>query len=292
MKAAVIGANGQLGSDVVLALNADAWETISLTHEDIELGDRGSVASVMKAIEPDVVVNTAAMHNVEKCESDPAQAYLVNAIGSRNLAMVTRDQGAALLHVSTDYVFDGTKATPYVEGDEPVPLNVYGNSKLAGECYVRTINPKHFVLRTSALYGVRACRAKGGLNFVELMLKLAREKGQMRVVDCERVSPTATQELATQIAALSRSNAYGLYHCTAEGSCSWHEFAREILSVAGVEAKLSVASPDEFPAKVPRPRCSVLENAALKREGLNCFRPWQVGLRRYLERVGKAVVAA
>jgi len=292
MKAAVVGANGQLGCDVVLALNVAGCETIPLTHQDIELADLQSVASVVRSIRPDFVVNTAAMHNVEKCECDPERAYVVNAIGARNLAVVTRDEGAALLHISTDYVFDGTKTTPYVEGDEPLPLNVYGNSKLAGECYVRTINPRHFVLRTSALYGTNPCRAKGGLNFVDLMLKLARETGQMRVVDSERVSPTSTDELATQIAALSKSDAYGLYHATAEDSCSWYEFAREILSVAGVEAKLSVASPDEFPAKVARPRCSVLENAALKRAGLNCFGPWQGGLRRYLKQVGSALAAA
>lgn len=292
MKAAVVGANGQLGSDVVLALNGAGWETTALTHREIELSDSQSVASVIRAIHPAFVVNTAAMHSVEQCESDPNAAYRVNAVGVRNLAIATRDEGAALLHISTDYVFDGKKTTAYIEGDEPLPLNVYGNSKLAGECHIRTINPKHFVLRTSALYGSQPCRAKGGLNFVELMLKLAREKGQMRVVDSERVSPTATEELAAQIAALSKTDAYGLYHATSEGSCSWYEFAREILSVAGVAAKLSVASPDEFPAKVPRPRCSVLENAALKRAGLNCFGPWQSGLRRYLRQAGSSTAAA
>jgi len=292
MKTAVVGANGQLGSDVVLALNEAGCETIALTHQDVELSDLQSVATAIRAIRPNLVVNTAAMHNVEKCESDPERAYLVNAIGARNLAIVTRDEGAALLHISTDYVFDGKKAAPYIESDEPLPLNVYGNSKLAGECYVRTINPRHFVLRTSALYGTSPCRAKRGLNFVDLMLKLAREKHEMRVVDSERVSPTATEELATQIAALSKTEAYGLYHATAEGSCSWYEFAREILVLAGVEAGLSVASPHEFPAKVARPRCSVLENATLKRKGLNCFGPWQSGLRRYLKQVGSLVAAA
>lgn len=292
MKAAVIGANGQLGSDVVLALNDAGCETVPLTHEDCEISNLQSLVAVLKKIQPCFVVNTAAMHNVEKCESDLNRAYEVNAIGVRNLAIVTRDLGSTFLHVSTDYVFDGKKATPYIEGDEPLPLNVYGNSKLAGECYVRSINPRHFVLRTSALYGRKPCRAKGGLNFVELMLKLAREKGQMRVVDCERVSPTSTVDVAEQIAVLSKTEAYGLYHATSEGSCSWYEFAREILSMSGVEAKLSVASPDEFPAKVARPRCSVLENAALKREKLNCFEDWQSGLRRYLQRAGSALAVA
>lgn len=292
MKAAVVGANGQLGSDVVLALDGAGYETIPLTHEQIELSDIQSVADVLQSIQPAIVVNTAAMHHVEKCESDPGRAHLVNAIGVRNLAMVTRDLGTALVHISTDYVFDGTKQTPYIEGDEACPLNVYGNSKLSGECYARTINPRHFVLRTSALYGRQPCRAKGGLNFVELMLKLAREKGEMSVVDSERVSPTATAELAQEIAVLSKTDAYGLYHATAEGSCSWYEFAREILSTTGVAANLKVASAGQFPAKVPRPQYSVLENAGLKGASLNRFTPWQSGLRRYLQHAGYALAAA
>jgi dTDP-4-dehydrorhamnose reductase len=291
VKAVVVGGNGQLGSDVVLCLIAAGYEVNSLTHAEIELSDFESVG-ILERIQPDLVVNTAAMHHVEKCELDPERAHGVNAIGARNLAMVTRKIDAALVHVSTDYVFDGSKTTPYVEDDPTLPLNVYGNTKLAGEYFVRVINPRHFVLRTSALYGVRPCRAKGGLNFVDLMLKLAREKGQMRVVHSERVSPTRSEELAAQIVALSQTNAYGLYHATAEGSCSWYEFAREILSLAGIEAKLSIAEPGEFPAKVPRPHYSVLENAALKRAGLNRFTPWQQGLRHYLERVAAPAAVA
>ena len=288
MKVAVIGANGQLGHDVARSFLAVGHEVSALTHGDIELSDQRNIENALKKADVDVVVNTAAMHHVEKCEQAPQQAFLVNAVGVRNLATVTRDLGMALVHVSTDYVFDGKKASPYVESDEALPLNVYGNSKLAGEHFVRTVNPRHFVVRTSALYGTSPCRAKGGLNFVELMLKLAREKGQMRVVDSEKVSPTSTAELASQIVALSQCDMYGLYHATAEGNCSWYEFAREILSMAGVQAKLSIASPDEFPAKVPRPAYSVLENAGLKRIGLNQFQPWQYGLQLYLNQVGAA----
>lgn len=283
MKVAVIGANGQLGHDVARSFHAVGHEVSALTHGDIELSDQRNVEDALKQADANLVVNTAAMHHVEKCEQDAPRAFLVNAVGVRTLATVTRDLGMALVHVSTDYVFDGKKASPYVESDEALPLNVYGNSKLAGEHFVRSVNPKHFVLRTSALYGTSPCRAKGGLNFVELMLKLAREKGQMRVVDSEKVSPTSTEELASQIVALSQSDRYGLYHATAEGNCSWYEFAREILAMAGIQAKLSIASPDEFPAKVPRPAYSVLENAGLKRIGLNKFQPWQYGLQRYLK---------
>ncbi len=282
MNVTVIGGNGQLGSDVVCAFENNHDSVRPLTHADIEIGNLDSVRNCLQNSNPAIVVNTAAMHHVENCEKHPAAAYAVNAIGVRNLALVTREIGATLIHISTDYVFDGRKTTPYVEDDAPLPLNVYGNSKLAGEHYVRTLNPKHFVLRTSALYGKHQCRAKGGRNFVDLMLELARTRGKVRVVDDEFVSPTATSDLTRQIVALSRCESYGLYHATAENHCSWYEFTKEIFSLAGVNVKLEAAAPGEFPAKTPRPAYSVLENRELKRIGLNMFSAWDVGLRQYL----------
>jgi dTDP-4-dehydrorhamnose reductase len=282
MKIIVIGSNGQLGSDVVTAFSGEGHEVRGVTHADMELTSADSVRSCLLQESVDVVVNTAAMHHVEKCEEDPAKAFAVNALGARNLALVTHEACATLIHISTDYVFDGSKHEPYVESDAPLPVNVYGNSKLAGEHFVRSLNPRHFVLRTSAIYGKQPCRAKGGLNFVELMLKLARERGRVRVVDSEFVSPTSTLDLARQIVRLSSCEAYGLYHATAEESCSWYEFAREIFLLADVKVNLEVASPSEFPAKVPRPQYSMLENGELKKRGLNVFRPWQEGLRQYL----------
>jgi dTDP-4-dehydrorhamnose reductase len=282
MKVAVIGANGQLGQDVVRAFANQGDEVHALTHDDIELSSLESVLACLRAAQADAVVNTAAMHNVESCEQQPDRAHEVNVVGARNLASATRDLGSVLIHVSTDYVFDGKKGKPYIESDEARPLNVYGRTKLEGEQSVQDINPKHYVLRTAALYGTHPCRAKGGQNFVDLMLRLARERGRVRVVDCEFTSPTATADVARQVAALSRSDAYGLYHATAEGSCSWYEFAREIFRVADVSVNLEVASADEFPAKVPRPAYSVLENRGLKSKNLDGFRPWQEGLHTYL----------
>ncbi len=282
MKIAVIGCNGQLGSDVVCAF-ADRGDAVTpLTHADIELTSLESVWACLGARPVDVVVNTAAMHHVENCEQEPAKAYAVNGMGARNLAIVTRDLGAVLVHVSTDYVFDGKQSEPYIEDDAPLPLNVYGNTKLAGEYFVRTLNPKHFVLRTSALYGKHPCRAKGGQNFVDLMLRLGRERGRVRVVNSEFISPTGTADLACQIVALSRCDAYGLYHATAGGSCSWYEFAKEIFYISKMHVEVEIASATEFPAKVPRPRYSVLENRALKRQGLNVFEDWQASLQTYL----------
>ena len=287
-KIAVLGSNGQLGCDVVEAFAA-IGEVFPLTHQDIELSTLDSVADCLRALNPDVVVNTAAMHHVENCERDPQQAFAINALGARNLATVADGLGALLVHVSTDYVFDGRKQSSYIEEDLPLPLSVYGNSKLAGEYFVRTVAEKHVVLRTSALYGRSPCRAKGGSNFVQLMLRLGRERGEVRVVDDERISPTSTQELAQQIVALSETGVYGLFHATAEGSCSWHEFACEIFAAAALPARCLVAGPHEFPAKVPRPKYSVLENARLKQAGLNRFRDWREGLHAYLEQTCTAV---
>ena len=282
MKIAVIGANGQLGSDAVAAFRSNGDEVAPLTHSEIELQDIGSVSRCLEAIGPEVIVNTAAMHHVENCEREPEKAFAVNGLGTRNLALAARDLGAALMHVSTDYVFDGAKRVPYEESDAPSPLNAYGNTKLSGEYFVRSTLDKHFVMRTSAIYGHSPCRAKGGLNFIDLMLKLAKERGHVRVVDSEFITPTSTSEISRQMVALSHSESYGLYHATAEGSCSWHEFAKEIFALTNTEVNLEIAGPNEFPAKVARPKYSVLENRELKTRELNIFKPWQDGVREYL----------
>lgn len=282
MRIAVIGANGQLGSDLVAAFSGNGDAVRGLTHSDIEISDLPSVSRALEDIHPEVIVNTAAMHHVENCESEPDKAFAVNALGPRNLAIVARNLDAVLMHVSTDYVFDGSKGSPYEEEDNPLPLSAYGITKLAGEHFVRATTARHFVIRTSGLYGRSPCRAKGGLNFIELMLKLAKERGEVRVVDSETVTPTSTAELAQQMVQLSHSNYYGLYHATAEGSCSWHEFAREIFAITDTPVRLKVAAPDEFPAKVARPKYSVLENRAPKSRGLNSFKPWQDALHKYL----------
>lgn len=284
MKIAVIGANGQLGTDVVREFESAGDQVIELTHGDINISSVESTRSALTQINPVVIVNTAAMHHVENCEKDPLRAYEVNALGARNLAMVARELGAKLLHVSTDYVYNGSKGSPYVEDDLAAPLNVYGNTKLAGDAFILGLGEKVFILRTSALYGKSPCRAKGGRNFVDLMLKLAAERDELRVVNDEIVSPTSTSELAKQIQVLSRTEHYGLYHATAEGSCSWYEFAAVIFALTNTKVNLQIARPDEFPAKVPRPKYSVLENAALKKHGLNAFQSWQVGLAAYLQK--------
>jgi dTDP-4-dehydrorhamnose reductase len=287
MKIAVIGASGQLGVDVINGFRSNGDEVCPLSHSDVELSDIDSVSGHLQKLRPEIVVNTAAMHHVENCEREPQKAFAVNGIGAQNVSLASRAIGAIVMHVSTDYVFDGAKGSPYEETDAPRPLNVYGNTKLSGEYFVRSAADKHFVLRTSAIYGQNPCRAKGGLNFIELMMKLAKERDELRVVDSEIVTPTPTVEIAHQIVVLSRSDKYGLYHATAEGRCSWYEFAREIFSLTNTKVNLQIAGPNEFPMKVARPKYSVLENRALKNSGLNVFKPWQEGLRNYLSATGR-----
>jgi dTDP-4-dehydrorhamnose reductase len=282
VRVALIGANGQLGRDIWRSLEDNGDEVVGLTHSDIDIASQDAVSAVLDVVAPEVLINTAAMHHVEKCETDPERAYAVNAMGARNLAIACRDRGALLIHVSTDYVFDGAKGSPYVETDGTCPLNIYGRTKLAGEEFVKGIASRYFIVRTSALYGKSQCRAKGGLNFVELMLKLAKERDELRVVDNEVVSPTSTAELATHIVSLTRFEGYGLYHATADGSCSWYQFAQTILSIAGIKTRVVVAAPGDFPSKVPRPAYSVLENRGLKTNGMDRFKTWQEGLRYYL----------
>lgn len=284
MRVAVLGGNGQLGEDVAAAFRLEGDQVTALTHQDVEIASKESVLQSLENLRPEIVINTAAFHHVEQCEADPAQAFAANALGARNVAQATRSIGAALLHISTDYVFDGLKNSPYTEQDPPMPLNVYGNSKLAGEYFARAENPRHFVVRVSGIYGAHPCRAKGNLNFVELMLKLSRERDELRVVNDEFVTPTPTAEVAKQLVVLSRTSDYGLYHATSEGGCSWYEFAKAIFELSGVKVKLEPARPGEFPAKVARPKYSVLENAALKRSSRNVFQHWKKGLEQYLLR--------
>jgi dTDP-4-dehydrorhamnose reductase len=283
MKVVVIGSNGQLGVDLTAEYRNAGAQVIGLTHQDVDISSLESTRHVLAGIRPEIIANTAAMHHVENCEKEPSRAYEVNAIGTRNLASVARELDAKIAHVSTDYVFSGAKREPYVENDRTAPLNVYGNTKLAGEAFLEATGDKYFIVRTSALYGKNPCRAKGGKNFVDLMLKLAAERDEVRVVDDEIVSPTPTAELARQIVILTNTTHYGLYHATAEGSCSWYEFAGKIFELEGFKTRLNAASPNEFPAKVPRPKYSVLENRALKALGLNSFQPWQKGLSSYLD---------
>lgn len=282
MKTLVIGANGQLGCDVVKLYTEQGHVVYGLTHQDLEITDLKSLRETVLRQKPSLVINTAAMHNVSDCETNPTKAFSVNAIGARNLAIVSNEFNYTLVHISTDYVFDGNKQKPYVEIDQPLPLNVYGNSKLSGELFIRSIAQNYIIARVSGLYGKNPCRAKGGDNFVKLMLRLAQERDEVRVVNDEIVTPTNTDDVAAQLLVMTNAGARGVYHVTSQGSCSWYQFAQTIYNLAGINTKLAIADPGEFAASVPRPKYSVLENAGLTKLGLCIMPRWEDSLKKYL----------
>jgi dTDP-4-dehydrorhamnose reductase len=282
MKIAVTGANGQLGSDICKVLTQEGHDVVELNHDSFDIINYEFVEAMLKDIKPDVLINPAAYHHVEKCQNDPDMAFSVNATAPFNMAKICKELNALFIHISTDYVFDGLKNAPYIETDQAIPLNNYGISKLAGEQMIATTGCRYLVMRTSGLYGINPCRAKGGKNFVELMLSLAEAGKPIRVVDDERVSPTFTLDLARQIVSVLTIKDSGICHATAEGSCSWYDFASAIFELTNVDANLNKANPGEFAIKVNRPSYSVLENHFLKTRKLNVMREWKDSLREYL----------
>jgi len=282
MRVAVIGANGQLGSDICHVYKEEGHIVHELNHNSIDIVDFGQCFDVITEISPDLVINTAAMHNVEVCEEKPELSFLVNSIGARNLATISKKLQIPLVHFSTDYIFDGLKQSPYLEDDLPLPLNIYGNTKLSGEIFIRSVADSFFIVRVSGLYGHSACRAKGGLNFVRLMLKLVKERDEIRVVNDEILSPTFTLSVAKQLARLTQTDKYGVYHMVSEGSCSWYEFASRIFEITNSGVELTIASSDEFPKKVPRPKYSVLKNRNIEAAGLNIMPHWSDNLEHYI----------
>ncbi len=279
MKIALIGADGQLGTDLVPLIPEK--DLAPLVFPDFDVTRPDLVRRVLGAISPRLVINTAAFNRVDEGEDDPEGAFRVNAFAVRDLAVVCRDLGAVLVHFSTDYVFDGRKTDPYVEEDAPNPQSVYASSKLAGESFARNYCPRHFVIRTCGLYGRAGSREKG-TNFVETVLSRASRGQELRVVDDQTVTPTSTAELAPRVLELVETGAYGLYHMTNEGRCTWFEFASAVLEIAGLSAPLSPISSAEFGAKALRPSFSVLENAAYKNLGLTPFSSWKSALEAYL----------
>jgi len=287
MKIALIGADGQLGSDLLSLLPAASC--FPLFYPDFDVTEPQKAREVLQSLAADVVINTAAFHRVDECEDRPQDAFAVNAMAVRNLALICRESQAVLVHFSTDYVFDGRKGTPYSEEDAPSPLNVYGVSKLAGEYFVRSLCQKYFLIRTCGLYGSAGCREKG-MNFVELVLHLEKGGRPLRIVDDQWVTPTSTEELAARILELLDTERYGLYHMTNEGQCTWYEFAREIFSVVGRAANLSPIDSQAYGAKARRPAYSVLENQRAKALGITDFSPWREALKNYLKKKGLSLV--
>jgi dTDP-4-dehydrorhamnose reductase len=288
MRAVVIGSSGQLGTDIMRAWPSD--ETTGLTHAEVDVTNREQVFDVLGRHAPELVVNTAAFHNVDVCESEPERAFQVNAAGAMHVADACRELNAALMFISTDYVFAGDLGRPYSETDAVSSMSVYGTSKAAGEQLIRSRLAKHYIVRTSGLYGLAGASGKGG-NFVQRMLELGRGGRDLKVVDDQVLSPTFTQDLAEQLHRLAQTGRYGTYHVTNSGQCSWYAFTKEIFRLSGTEASLSPTTTAEFGAKAPRPAFSVLRNEAASAAGLPEMRPWSEALADYLGQKGQLAIS-
>lgn len=276
-KIIITGCNGQLGREMnrLYAGNTD----IELINTDVDELDITSVDAVMKLakeVNPYAIINCAAYTAVDACETNQDIAFKVNTIGPRNLAIAARETGAKLLHVSTDYVFDGTKQTPYYESDPICPQSVYGSTKAEAEKMVQQMADRYFILRTAWLYG-------DGKNFAKTMLRLSETNDVVKVVGDQYGTPTSAYELAKGIDSLLFTDNYGLFHATCEGSCNWAEFAAEIFRLAGKSTKVQAITTEEYGAPANRPAHSILENYMFKMTNGYLFADWHDAIAKYLK---------
>ena len=272
MKILVTGANGQLGRELAEILPERGHEATAAARDELDVTVSGSVENALEDYAPELVINAAAYTNVDGCESETGLAYAANALGPRNLAQACERLGCELLHVSTNYVFDGEDERPYEPFDPPRPISAYGRTKLAGEEYVKHLTGRWYVVRTAGVYG-------RGHNFVRTMLRVGKEREVLKVKDDEFVSPTYARDLAEGIARIVEDGRYGLYHLTNSGSCSWYEFTQEIFRLAGLVTEVLPIPASEYPLPAARPANGVL--SSLGSPGL---RHWREALADYLEK--------
>lgn len=277
MKAVLIGANGQLGSDIFLTKPEDI-ELIPLTRKDVDITDSNRLKEIITEIKPDSIINTAAYHKTDECEENPEFSFKVNAIAVKDMANICREINAALLHISTDYVFSGgNKSAPYTEEDTPNPVNTYGISKYAGEIFIRNSLEKHYIIRVASLYGKAGASGKGG-NFVYTMLKKGKEGAAVKVINDMFMSPTYTMDVSKEIWRIIKEQMpYGIYHITNSGYCSWYEFAKKILEIAGFHNEVIPVSHTEYKTKAKRPLWSPLESI----KGIK-IRRWEEALESFI----------
>lgn len=277
MKIIITGGKGQLGLELTKQLSIDSkYEVIPTDRDELNILDFEQVNKFIKLNNPDVVINCAAHTAVDICETDIENAYKINALGPRNLAIACEKVGAKFVQVSTDYVFDGNGDRPYREDDKTCPNSIYGTSKLMGEKFTKEFSSKYFIIRTAWLYGE-------GNNFVRTMIKLSETNKELNVVNDQIGSPTSTVDLATAIINLMETEYYGTYHGTCEGQCSWYDFAKKIFEIKNIEIKVNPVNSEQFKRPAPRPHYSVLDNFMLNLVGLNTFRNWEESLKEYLK---------
>lgn len=282
MRILITGAAGMLGHDLQEALSGHELIPSDVTGglRSLDITDTDQVMSTIADVKPDIVVHPAAWTDVDGCERDPDKAFRVNGFGTWNIAAACARNDAAVVYVSTDFVFDGEKGSPYTEYDAVNPLSHYGASKLAGETHVRTVCPRHHIVRTSWLYGIH------GKSFPRSMINLSKTRKEISVVADQTGSPTFTVDLAQTIRDLVESPLYGTYHVTNKGACSWYEFAARTLALAGInDVEVKPIEAEEWPSPTRRPRNSVMRHYALELQGCDNLRPWEDALADFVSRL-------
>lgn len=291
MKLLLTGSKGQLGSQIkeIICNGKSELGEINPTYEKVELKGIGredidiskleDTRMYIKAFKPDIIINPAAYTNVDGCESNEELAFKTNAIGVRNLAIAAEEVGAKLIHISTDYVFQGNGTIPYTEYDLPLPVSVYGKTKLAGETYVKEFCSRYFIVRTAWLYGYN------GKNFVKTIIKIAKEKGNIDVVNDQKGNPTNAEDLAYHILKIALTEEYGIYHCSGKGECTWFDFAKKIVEYAGINCIVNPITSSEFARTAKRPSYSSLDNMMLRCTVGDEMRPWQDALKMFVHNI-------
>lgn len=272
-KVLVTGAKGMLGRDLCPILEQVGYEVIMTDYQELDITNKDTVIETVSKIKPDLIIHCAAYTNVDKAETDELEAYKLNVEGTKNIAVATSEVDATIVYISTDYVFDGRKTTPYYPLDNPNPLSVYGKTKLLGEKEIQKHCKKYYIARTAWLYGIY------GKNFVETMITLANEKGKLSVVDDQTGSPTWTIELIQGILKILKSNEpYGIYHISGQKETSWFEFAKKIFELENITVELNPCTTEDFKRPAQRPKYSYIENPDLV-----LTRPWVEALKDYLK---------
>ena len=285
MRVLVTGAKGQLGTDVMAELKSNNIEAVGINREELDIVDAKACeeffdkANAEKRI--DAVIHCAAYTAVDKAEDEQELSYNINALGTKNIATACKKFDMKLMYISTDYVFNGQGERPWEPDDERQPLNVYGKTKYEGELFVEEITKKYFIVRIAWVFGI------AGNNFIKTMLKLAKERDSLTVVDDQIGSPTYTADLSKLLVSMIQTDKYGRYHATNEGYCSWYEFAKEIFKVAGVTINVAPVDSSAYPAKAKRPANSRMEKKKLDEMGFKRLPSWQDATRRYIEELQK-----
>lgn len=293
MNILVTGSKGQLGNEILDVIKtgraeigpiSDCYQNCTVFKTDIselDICNLSTVRDFCKNNKIDLIINCAAYTDVDGCEINKESAFKVNVLGPRNLAIVSSETNAKLVHISTDYVFSGETNIPYLESDISDAKNIYGSTKYLGEQYVREMCNKYFLVRSSWLYGYV------GNNFVKTIIKLAGEKNEIKVVNDQRGNPTSANDLAYHILKICQTDEYGIYHCTGKGDCTWFDFAIKIVELSGLNCKILPCISDEFPSPVKRPAYSSLDNMMLRCTVGNEMRDWQKALKEYIKNLRK-----